>query len=218
MTPNRFLDLEKRCAKLRKKRMMRILGFCLVSFCVTTALLYLYRPTWFGVNDSKIEAPIVAPVAKPVETTPLIVPVSVPPIEAITLNEIAKPKAKEVLFLGVSGLPHKASLPEKESEEALRALEEERKLGEAFAKVPDFKNAYALAEFYFHLHAYQETILWAQKASTYDTRSPLPRLLYAKAKFHLGYPQEAISSLELFLSYIKSPEVEALLTFYKGQQ
>jgi hypothetical protein len=42
--------------------------------------------------------------------------------------------------------------------------------------------------------------------------------LYAKAKFHLGYPQEAISSLELFLSYIKSPEVEALLTFYKGQQ
>ncbi|MCR1809800.1 CDC27 family protein [Sulfurospirillum sp. hDNRA2] len=217
MTPNRFLDLEKRCAKLRKKRTMKILSLCLGLFCLTVAVVYAYRPAWFGIHHLKSDTPIVAPVVtKSAETIPTLV--SVPPIEAAPLNEVAKPKAKEVLFLGVSGLHSKASLPEKESEEALRALQEERKLVEAFSKEPDFKNAYALAEFYFHLRAYQETILWAQKASTYDTHSPLPRLLYAKAKFHLGYPQEAISSLELFLSYIKSPEVEALLTFYKGQQ
>ena len=102
MTPNRFLDLEKRCAKLRKKRTMKILSLCLGLFCLSAAVIYAYRPAWFGIHHLKNDTPIVTPVTKPAETIPA--PVSVPPIEAAPLNEVAKPKAKEVLFLGVSGL------------------------------------------------------------------------------------------------------------------
>ena len=75
-----------------------------------------------------------------------------------------------------------------------------------------------MAHFFWERKSYSEVILWAKEASKRDSRSDLPWILYAKAKFSLGDRAVAIRSLELFLAYINSKEVEVLLNFYKGQE
>lgn len=229
MTPNYFNDLEKRCAKLRRKRLIQI-GACAVVILVACAyVLKAYLPTLNSSHTITQNPPQITTVPKvPLNETPKkeesIAQETIrviPPIEEnTTLKTDITPTVsqQEILFLQVKGVHTRESLPQEESQEALRALEEERRLLQRFDEKQTFENANTLAEYVQSIKSYKETMDWAKKASIYDRRSPKPRLLYAKALFSSGRKDEAISSLELFLSYIKSSEVEALLNFYKGQQ
>lgn len=227
MTPSRFTELERRCARLKKARIMRMVFTFLALFFIVFGIFYAYRPTWLTIPlqtkaETKTHPPAINPSATlSPEVPPLVVaPKEVPAIEDNTTNvaDASMHYKDDVLFLAVNGLRAKAKLPENESQEALRSFNEEHRLINAFLSASTFENAYALAEFYFNEKSYLEAVAWAKKASTLDTHSPKPRLIYAKAKFYMGHKDDAISSLELFLSYIKSEEVEALLNFYKGQQ
>lgn len=229
MTPNYFNDLEKRCAKLRRKRLIQIGASAVVILMACAYVLKAYLPTPNSSHTITQNPPQITTVPKvPLNETPKKEESSaqetirvIPPIEEnTTLKTDITPTVsqQEILFLQVKGVHTRESLPQEESQEALRALEEERRLLQRFDENQTFENANTLAEYFQSIKSYKETMEWAKKASIYDPSSPKPRLLYAKALFSSGRKDEAISSLELFLSYIKSSEVEALLNFYKGQQ
>jgi predicted Zn-dependent protease len=227
MTPNRFADLERRCARLKKARIMRLVFSISALFLVAFGAVYLYRPAWLEISSKTSKTAMLPAQQEATTMTPLNAKEAEKPVEqavpAIEENstqtaENTMDYKDEVLFLKVSGAQEQAKLPQSESQEALAALKEERRLIEAFNAAQSFESAYRLAEFYFDAKSYLEAIAWAKTASTFDTHSPKPRIIYAKAKFYTGHKQEAISALELFLSYIKSEEVEELLNFYKGQQ
>lgn len=212
MTSSRFEALEKRCAKLKKARILRFVF--IVTFLVLASLGGYY---WFYHQYQQSEEPIhseptdtnVSVVEDKNESTPLIAEIPVtPPIEVV----------EETLFLEPRVYKRKAQLPSAELEEAKRSFNEEQQLLKRFQAKQNFPHAYALAHFYWERKSYSEVILWAKEASKRDSRSALPWILYAKAKFSLGDRAEAIRSLELFLGYINSKEVEELLNFYKGQE
>ncbi len=217
MTSAHFASLEKRCQKLKKARIMRIVFVISILFLSAFGVFYFYHQSKKPTHILVVEKPIVAlPVATVNPKT--VERVEIPAIEDNATIEAVQ-KKEDVLFLGVHGLtPKIAKLSEEESQEAMRSLKQEHELLNQFKTLQNYENALALAEFYFNLKSYQEAIAWAKKASQLDTHSDKPRILYAKAKFYLGQRSEAISSLELFLSYIKSEEVQELLNFYKGQE
>jgi len=224
MTKARFEELEKRCSKLKKVRILR--------FSFTIALFFLVGfggYYWMHHNDIKSVVVVeTAPIK--IQQPPQIQPkvIAMPSLSdqnesnmtliKMTPSVIKEVSPDETLFLAPHVYKDTAKLPVLETEEATRSLKEEHLLLQHYKEVPNFDNAYALSEFYFGRKAYTEVIMWAKEASKYNTSSEKPWILYAKAKFYSGDRTEAIRSLELFLSYINSNEIQELLNFYKGQE
>ena len=214
MTSVRFEELEKRCARLKKIRILRIV--------FTIAFLFLGGfGGYYWIHHSKME-PVVVPVTPKEEPKMMITLPSLSDRNEsnTTLLETITPEVSrdETLFLAPHVYKEEVKLPVAETEEATRSLREEHQLLKAYNTVSTFDNAYALAHFYFEHKAYAEVIMWAKEASKHNSSSEKPWILYAKAKFYLGDRAEAIRSLELFLSYINSKEAHELLNFYKGQE
>jgi len=200
---------------MKRMFMMRIILSLSSLLLLGYGLFYYYYPSLSVLVPPKPTLSVPKPVAveKPEKRMDVI-----PAIDDNAMLESVE-KKEDILFLAVHGLsPKIAELSEAESQEAMHSLEEEHELLKHFKENENFENSYALAAFYFKLKSYQEVIVWAKKASQFDTHSDQPRILYAKAKFYLGKRVEAISSLELFLGYIKSTEARELLDFYKGQK
>jgi len=210
MTSSRFEELEKRCIKLKKARIIRFV------FVITSLFIIGFGTYYWGHQEQLLKS------IEPNKT--LLVVEALPPQNEhnesnVTVAETvtdtapaAAPKAiiEEILFL--------APYVYKTDKEIAISLSEEGQLLKKYNAVQNFDNAYALAYFYFQRKSYHDVIIWAKETSKYNASSEKPWILYAKAKFFLGDRAEAIRSLELFLSYIKSKEAEELLTFYKGQE
>lgn len=214
MTSSRFEELEKRCARLKKARIIRFVAAFSFLFLGAFGIYYWLNHTHkqraentsISVHDANVSVPLLDDKNESTTTMP----------EALLLSKIEA--SEETLFLAPQVYKNKIKLPSIELEEAKKSLNEEQHLITVFQAEQNFSNAYALARFYFDRKAYSEVILWAKEASKRDSRSDLPWILYAKSKFYLGDRAEAIRSLELFLSYINSKEAQELLNFYKGQE
>lgn len=216
MTSARFEELEKRCAKLKKIRIVRIVFMIASLFLVGFGSYYWMSPR---TNKPLATVAVVAP-------SPQAAPVQTPSMENNESNEtivqeeqdLSQPIEEEVLFLAPHIYKNDVKLPENETQAATRALNHEQQLLKRYNTVQNFDNALALASFYFEQKSYGEAVSWAKEASKHHSSSEKPWILYAKSKFYLGDRTEAIRSLELFLSYINSKEAEELLIFYKGQE
>lgn len=214
MTSARFEELEERCAKLKKIRIVRIVFMIASLFLVGFGSYY-----WMSHSTSKSLVPTAAPM-------PQEVLVQTPVVENNESNEsisneeqnLSQSTDDEILFLAPHIYKNDAKLPLDETQAATRSLSHEQQLLKRYNTMKNFDNAYALAQFYFEQKSYLEVVAWAKEASRHNSRSEKPWILYAKAKFYLGDRAEAIRSLELFLSYINSKEAEELLIFYKGQE
>lgn len=215
MTSARFEELEKRCAKLKKARIIRIVFIIASLFLVGFGSYY-----WMHHNAQA--ALVIAPIP-PVQTVQVQTLVSEQNQSTAVTTEQEESNAsetieEETLFLAPHIYKNDAKLPLDETQAAARSLNQEQQLLKHYNAVQNFNNAYALAHFYFEQKSYSEVVTWAKEASKYNSRSEKPWILYAKAKFYLGDRAEAIRSLELFLSYINSKEAQELLNFYKGQE
>ncbi|QIR74949.1 CDC27 family protein [Sulfurospirillum diekertiae] len=214
MTSSRFEELEKRCARLKKIRIIRLVSSLAFLFLGAFGIYYWLNHTHQGINEttstSVPEVNVSIPLLSDINET------TTPRVEVIPISQMKT--SSETLFLAPHVYKDKTKLPSAELEEAKRSLNEEQHLIKVFQAEQNFSNAYALAHFYFERKSYSEVILWTKEASKRDSHSDLPWILYAKAKFYLGDRAEAIRSLELFLGYINSKEAQELLNFYKGQE
>lgn len=217
MTSSRFEELERRCLKLKKERIIRFIALFTVLSLIAFGGYYwvnastqpsneLPVSTAIAVSDENVSSPSLEDKNEStasVDEVPTLPPIEVP---------------DETLFLEPHVYKAKTTLPVNEFQEAKRSIDAEQHLLKAFQEKQNFSNAYALAHFYLEQKSYSEAVFWAKEASKHDSRSALSWLVYAKAKFSLGERAEAIRSLELFLSYINSKEAKELLNFYKGQE
>ncbi|NCD11730.1 MAG: hypothetical protein EOL93_04195 [Epsilonproteobacteria bacterium] len=212
MTHNRFEELQRRCKALQRKHFLKVCGLILVSFI---ALFWVYS-TLEPLKPIAIVAPESSLVEVIVETNEThVVPL---PFEAEVIPEVDDFK-EPILFLEPKFKPTTTpTLPQKEIQEANRLLKVEHTFLEAFNHSATYENAYALAHFYFERKSYLEAIVWAKKANKLNPNLDQTWLIYAKSKFSLGEKEEAISSLERIVGYIKSEELHDLLDFYKGQR
>lgn len=214
MTSARFEELEKRCSRLKKVRIIRIVFSIAFLFLVSFGGYYWMHHT--------VDEPRVATTAPLPKTDALPVPVTEHTESNVTLEEeeqnLSQKVENETLFLEPHIYKNDAKLPLEETQAATRALSHEQQLLKRYNAVQNFENAYALAHFYFEQKSYGEVVTWAKETSKHNSQSEKPWILYAKAKFYLGDRTEAIRSLELFLSYINSKEAQELLNFYKGQE
>lgn len=212
MTSARFEELERRCTKLKKARVIRIVFIIASLFLVAFGSYY-----WMHHSQAAL---VVTPTSTPVVTE--IQPIVSDQNESnLTLPEetiVPEIEPEEILFLAPHLYRNNAKLPVNETNETINSLSEEAQLLKNYNAVQNFDNAYALADFYFERQSYSDVIVWAKETSKHNSRSEKPWILYAKAKFALGDRAEAIRSLELFLGYINSKEVQDLLNFYKGQE
>ena len=234
MTSARFEELERRCAKLKKKRFVRISALSIVAFvCLVGGYIWM-NPVDFQAllldARQQMQTPVVAQNAvqqpsapvepAPIETKPIIEEKqpSTPVIESSVLKEVQPPNAEQEMKEEELFLAPFIALKKEELDKAKRAATMEEKLLASLQKSSSYDTALALAQFYVDNDVFADAILYAKKASLYDKTSAKPWLVYAKAKEALGQKEEAIRSLELFLSYSNSEEVATLLTLYKGQK
>lgn len=124
-------------------------------------------------------------------------------------------------FLKVENTPTITTLLPQMNENVVVVVEsknDEERLLKRLESKKSFEDAYALSLYYFEEQMYDKAIIWAQEAIKLDQKSDRPWIIYAKAQFHQGKREEAVSSLEQSLSYIASEEIQELLIFYKGQK
>ncbi|WP_263833067.1 CDC27 family protein [Sulfurospirillum oryzae] len=217
MTSSRFEELERRCAKLKKTRFIRIVF--VIAFLFLIAFGSYYWVNYGAKEPLMVSATTTTPqeVAL-IPAPPILSDQNESNLSAIETAILSQEPKEESLFLAPHIYKNDVKLPAEEAQEAKRSLMEEQSLLKRYNAEQNFANAYALAHFYFERKAYGEVILWAKEASKHDSRSDKSWILYAKAKFYLGERAEAIRSLELFLGYINSKEAQELLNFYKGQE
>lgn len=216
MTNRRFEELERRCSKLKKARILRLV------FIIGSLFLAGFS-SYYWTNHSHISIVVEpVPASEPIATVTEVQPIVRDQNESnSTLTEktiVPKIVPEEILFLAPQLFKKDAKLSTAETKEATKLLSQEGQLLKNYNTVQNFENAYALAHFYFERQSYSDVIIWVKETSKHDSRSEKPWILYAKAKFLLGDRAEAIRSLELFLSYINSKEAHELLNFYKGQE
>jgi len=210
MTNSRFEELERRCARLKKVRIIRMVFIITSLFLIGFGSYYWMYP--HTQEPLIVEKTIIAPLVVETQSSPSDQNESNVTVPEKTIAP--QMPEEELLFLA----PRIYKSDAKSSANETKAISEEAQLLKSFNAVQNFDNAYALAYFYLERQSYGEVIIWAKEASKYNSRSEKPWILYAKAKFSLGDRAEAIRSLELFLSYINSKEVQELLNIYKGQE
>lgn len=215
MTSTRFEELERRCSKLKKARIIRLV------FIIASLFLVGFS-SYYWTNHSHISL-VVTPtsIPTPVATEVQSIIVSDQNESNLTMPEktiVPEIVPEEILFLAPQLSKKDAKLPVNETKTTTNSLSVEAQLLKNYNTVQNFDNAYALAYFYFERQSYSDVIIWAKETSKHNSSSEKPWILYAKAKFLLGDRAEAIRSLELYLGYINSKEAHELLNFYKGQE
>ncbi|AFL68765.1 tetratricopeptide repeat protein [Sulfurospirillum barnesii] len=218
MTGKRFEMLEKRCKALEKKHLIRVyISSLFLLVTVLGVFWFVYTPKEVYVETSPLPSSAEVVVAEKVELNETqdiaSVVVTQTPIEPIDTNV-------PTLFLApkFKSKEENVTLTQQDLEAERLLFLKENSLVEAYKYAPTYENAYVLAQFCFEQKLYDEAIDWAKRANKLNPNAEQTWIIYAKSKFHLGDREEAISSLERILGYIKSEEINELLNFYKGQR
>lgn len=237
MTNSRFEDLQRRCQKMKRARIAKVVLLCVGSILIALGTWYqtinvspahslqepakeveqITEPNKNNVTIKKEvtdEASLISEENQNYDTLKLAPTIKnelkpLPSEEKIELKAVMAPPIED--FLAPPEVKKSLSI-------SVKSLSNEESLLKNFHSENTIATSMALAQFYFEKKEYGKAIVWAKESSKLEPVSDKPWIIYAKSKFHLGERAEAIRSLELFLGYVNSNEVKELLTFYKGQQ
>lgn len=247
MTNSRFEDLQRRCQKMKRVRIARVVFACLA---IIVLVFSIYYALFFNIPQ---QAQVKEAIATQENTTTTHVSTKLPlsqsdkeeqKLGTVLESPLASEENQTYDTLRLSPVINNTfkSLPVEEKIDlkpsmappvedfltppeakkslniSVKSLSNEDSLLKNFNSEKSFATAIALAQFYFEKKEYSKAIAFAKESSKLEPTSDRPWLIYAKSKFHLGEREEAIRSLELFIGYVNSNEVKELLTFYKGQQ
>ena len=218
---NDFLDLEKKCKTLRKKRILKYSGGAVgVVVMSVMAMMFLKTPTTQKTIEKpkKIEKNVTKAVVKKVEKKPEKIlpkpkPTVVPPMMEVEfdLNKIDSKNIEKKLNKKHHKTNHKNTNHKKHKVEHKKTIHKKETKNTLINETITFDKALYLAKDAFNKHKYNESIKWCKIASKLNNDSAEIWRLYALNLVRLHKKDKAILVLRTYLKYKQSIKIKHLL-------
>ncbi len=217
MISSRFEELQKRCKKYYRKRIIKLISFIILFLILVGIILYF---SFIKTDKIKtIEKNITISIKK-TSTLNLkpVVELEEPSIKVkkndkkISKDKIIKKKAKPISIKQseIKKKPILKLIVEKANKETI--------LLKNYNINKDFSSSIKLAEYYLNHKKYNKALNWAKNANKFDATRAESWIVYAKAEFSLGKKDDAIKSLQTYLHTFYSKKAAMLLEKYKTEE
>ena len=217
-----FLELEKKCKKLKAKKLIIYIGLVLILTILIIGLYLFFKPS----KPKKIEKTIPKKIEKKVNQK-----IKKTPKEINKTIKIIKPKIKKVEPIKPQPKEHKeikiikkpTKIPQWKVEFNLDEINLttpkpiiKKPITQQSQKVfktqtISFDKALKLAKFYYNNEEYQDSMKWCKIASNIDNTNEEIWKLYALNLEKLNQKQKAIEVLKTYLKYKDSIELKLIL-------
>ena len=227
MTDRAFEELERRCKKLRNKRLVKwfLALVLLVGVTVFTVFnFYIAKPAKKMASINKIAKPV-----KPKTVLPKIKKTIPKPIkkkivkkdryDTIVLKSTIvvpkvkiQPKIKKVVVKKeIKKLALTAKMKKQTVDIKVTSLKDEQSLIKDNKEHESFDSSLSLAKYYYEHSKYEKAIYFAKKANRFKPSSFKPWEYYAKSKIRQNKKSKAIEAIKQYLSYFDSDEAVKML-------
>ena len=235
MISSRFEELQSRCQKIRKRKIIKIavtvifLSAIIMAGCLFTrdnhAASYkktvIKKEQPLKIANNKIETNTKSKNNVTLKLKPIInIPrVKVKPVK----TNIAKPKAAITPKT-------KVNQPEVAEEKSVKkpkkpllqittlTADTKTVLLKNYSVKKDYTSALKLAEYFLKKRDFLKALYWAKNANKLDSTKENSWIIYAKAKYALGKKEDAIDSLKTFLNIFYSKNADELLQKYMKEK
>lgn len=232
MTNSRFEELERRCKKIKDKKIIKFIIFTL--FLALLVAVSYWAVVKYPKLDNTVKTKNTTPVKKVISKTekstskPTLKLEPVIKIPKVTTKPHIQKKKETVQKKEkqkAQNLPKKPKTTVKK--EVIKPIlkivtqnaDKETVLLKNYSINKDFSSALKLAKYYFKQKDYKKALYWAKNANKLDSTKDDSWIVYAKSKYALGKEEDAIESLKTFLSIFYSKRATELLNRYeKGQK
>lgn len=231
MISSRFEELQSRCQKIRKRKIVKITA-TVVFLSAVIAAGYLYtrdnHAFFYKKTVIKKEQPLKT-ANKKIETntksqknvTLKLKPViNIPKVKAKSLKtNVAKPKAvitpKVKIDQPEAAEKKSVKKPKKPLLQITTSTADTKTvLLKNYSVKKDYTSALRLAEYFLKKRDFLKALYWAKNANKLDSTKENSWIIYAKAKYALGKKEDAIDSLKTFLNIFYSKNADELLQKY----
>ena len=239
MTDIAFEELQKRCKKLKNKRLLKwFLVFVLLAGIITFTVVnfYIDRPIKKVMPIKKIVKSVKLKPVKPKVVLPKIKKIIQIPIKKkiikkdsydtiILKSNIVIPKVKnkqKIKNFVVKKEIKKVLKVQKEQKPTVdikvTSLKDEQSLVKSNQEHESFDSTLGLAKYYYLHSKYEKAIYFAKKSNHYKPSSFKPWKYYAKSKIKQKKKSEAIEAIKLYLSYFNSDDAVKMLQEIGGKK
>ncbi len=248
MTNSRFEDLERRCKKIKNRKIIKFVIYIIFLSTFVVLLFYLAGNKYLKqdkvpnakktvlnnkkkiilnnvkktILDNKNKKKTVKNSKKAtLKLEPVIELPKILPQRKITKQ--AKSKSNKSVQKPIVVPSKKETIEKKETQKpAFRIIakdaNKETILLKNYSINKDFSSALKLAEYYFWQKNYKKAIYWSKNANKLDSAKDDSWIIYAKSKYALGEKDDAIESLKTFLNIFYSKRANELLKRYQKGQ
>jgi len=230
MISSRFEELQNRCQKIRKRK---IIKFFLITIFLSAVFVagYLYTKVSYTIADKKgvpkkeqflkttkkkIDKNSTSQKNVILKLKPVI---NIPKVEekAVKTNVI-KPKATTIPKTKIDQPAVKKESVKKPKKSLLQITttntDTKTVLLKNYSVKKDYVSALKLAEYFLKKKDFSKALYWAKNANKLDSTKESSWIIYAKAKYALGKRDDAIESLKTFLNIFYSKNADKLLQKY----
>jgi len=215
MISSRFEELQKRCKKYYRKKIIKLISFIILFLILVSIILYFSFMKTDKIKTIEKNVTISAKKSSTLNLKPVI-NLEEPIIKVkkdykkIPKNKIIKKKAKPIKQSETKKKPILKLIVEKANKETI--------LLKNYGINQDFSSSIKLAEYYLNHKKYNKALNWAKNANKFDATRAESWIVYAKAEFLLGKKDDAIKSLQTYLHTFYSKRAAILLEQYKTEK
>ncbi len=217
MINSRFEELQKRCKKYYRKKIIKFVFFVFFFLILMGIVLYFSFFKTDKIKTIEKNITISNSIKKP-STLNLkpVINLKEPVIKVkkddkkISKDKIIKKKAKPIKQNKIEKKSILKLIVEKTNKETI--------LLKNYNINKDFSSSIKLAEYYLNHKKYNKALNWAKNANKFDATRAESWIVYAKAEFSLGKKEDAIKSLQTYLHTFYSKKVAMLLEKYKTEE
>ncbi len=215
MISSRFEELQKRCKKYYRKKIIKLISFVVFFLILVGIVLYFSFMKTDKIKTIEKNVTISSKKLSTLKLKPVInLKESVVKVKkdykTISKDKTIKKKAKPIKQIKINKKPILKLIVEKANEETI--------LLKNYNINKNFSSSIKLAEYYLKHKKYNKALNWAKNANKFDATKPESWIVYAKAEFSLGKKDDAIKSLQTYLHTFYSKKVAMLLEKYKTEE
>ncbi len=216
MISSRFEELQKRCKKYYRKKIVKLIFFIILFLILVSIILYLSFMKTDKIKTIEKNVTIVSAKKSPTLNLKPVINLEEPIVKVkkdykkIPKDKIIKKKAKPIKQNETKKKLILKLIVEKANEETI--------LLKNYNINKDFSSSIKLAEYYLNHKKYNKALNWAKNANKFDATRAQSWIVYAKAEFSLGKKDDAIKSLQTYLHTFYSKKAVMLLEKYKAEE